>query len=522
MQQYVPEALCYADGGPTAGFTIFGEKGCVPVYLSGYSEKVKNPSLFVQRTNYEAVNDVVHAKLISHSKDFVRALDVYVNTGSTRYRAFNVGSVSDPGRNRIYSWEAYQEGTIVLHFWYQLEHNILKGYRVRSAMAYVYVERGKIFREETYTRVGILQFSFSDQGLGCVKTYPGVGHETWPEVPTDRYSDPVLYVTRDWFKDQESAAGSYFGQCSSALWTWAGRGLKEMLNHDKIRDYDYQRSNYPRRTREVAPIPNLVYSFILGEVGIYGEGLDPRMLGNGLLSGNYWRNWLIQHAYEDALAAVPSLSDNSLSNIAEFISVIYNLVVNHRLEIPKRLQDAWLQYRYVYNTTKLDLKDAFAFLKRHYDLEGFNRVIKCRGTSRTTYLNTPITCRCTFDITPAQLRGLESVWRDLYTYGLQPNAYVLWDMTPFSFIVDWFVPIGSLASVLDMEANMLRGQYAISNVCFSLQYQRVIDGYNINCYTRWAASPLQNLNGFYWFDRPKTSGRVVCYRILDTASLLIG
>jgi hypothetical protein len=268
--------------------------------------------------------------------------------------------------------------------------------------------------------------------------------------------------------------------------------------------------------------PDPERAFMFAEPGVIMEENDPLLYGSGFNTNTYWRNWLVQHAYVDALQSAPKLNDNSISNALEIFSFIKTLVVDHRIEIPKRLSDAWLSYRYRYSTSKYDAEEAIKFMKRHYDLSD-SEGIKCYGMSSWSFDDgTVVSCRCGFTLKSVALDTIDRVWRALYTYGLQPNFYVVWDMIPYSFIVDWFIPVGDMASVLDTEANMLRGQYDIKDVCFSLSYDRVVDDYSYHCYTRWASPALTALNEFYWFDKPRTSSKVTSYRILDVASLLIG
>jgi hypothetical protein len=117
--------------------------------------------------------------------------------------------------------------------------------------------------------------------------------------------------------------------------------------------------------------------------------------------------------------------------------------------------------------------------------------------------------------------GFDKLWGNLSRLGLAPDSYVIWDMTPFSFMVDWFVPIGDILDVFD--TSYLTGSYwDITNVTYSLQYTRDLDGYPAKFYTRWTTSSPPELQEFYWFDRPGSSQKVKIFRLLDVASLFIG
>jgi hypothetical protein len=236
----------------------------------------------------------------------------------------------------------------------------------------------------------------------------------------------------------------------------------------------------------------------------------------------YWFNWLIQHAYLEACQSVPVLNDNSISNLIEIVGFIKALVVDHKIEFPKRLQDAWLQYRYVFKTSELDIKEAIKFAKRYMSLGSLDRKLKLYGQSETTVYDCAVKCRCTLEIKPNEMGYVSKIWNALQTYGLTPDFYVIWDMIPYSFIVDWFIPVGDMLGVLDASSVFKPGErYDISNVCFSLAYQRPFGSYTYKCYSRWAAEPLQTFNEFYWFDKPATSDKVKTFRVLDAISLVI-
>jgi hypothetical protein len=157
------------------------------------------------------------------------------------------------------------------------------------------------------------------------------------------------------------------------------------------------------------------------------------------------------------------------------------------------------------------------------DLGGLDRRISCYGVSHTNYKGCDITCRCRIDVIPRNLDNLGRIWRALYTYGLQPNFYVVWDMIPYSFIVDWFIPVGDILSTLDADRMYLSGEYYdFENVCYSLSYVRELDdNTNVKCYTRWKGSVPSCFNSFYWFDKPEPSRRTVGYRVLDALSLFV-
>lgn len=292
----------------------------------------------------------------------------------------------------------------------------------------------------------------------------------------------------------------------------------------------YDRSGVPSWVQDcsVPTIDHPQEAFLLDEPDIYGNRLDPVLLGKDIKFHNYWRGYLTQHALLAACESFPRLNDNSISNILEIAGFVKALVVDHKIEIPKSLSSAWLAYRYQFSTTVMDVREAIKFVHRHMDLGTLNRTISCRGVSSHDIEGTTVTCRCSVDITPKNLDYLGRIWRALDTYGLTPDFYVIWDMIPYSFIVDWLIPVGGILGTLDADAKYFSGEfYTLSKLCFSLSYTRDIvqDNGNIvkvKCYTRWAGSVPSCLNSYYWFDATSASSKTVWYRILDAASLFIG
>jgi len=262
------------------------------------------------------------------------------------------------------------------------------------------------------------------------------------------------------------------------------------------------------------------YHFLMHEPARVGSNSTPSA-GSADFS-NYWWNVMVQQAYLDCLQSMPRLNENSISNLLELVGFVKALVVDHRIEIPKSLQSAWLAYRYQYQTTKLDAEEAIKFVHRYTELGGLSRSISCHGSSKIQFKDVDMTCRCRATVLPKELDTFANVWRALYTYGLQPNFYVVWDMIPYSFVVDWFIPVGNLAAVADARSQYSSTNYNISRIVFSVSYDVKDDDGNIfRQYTRWAQGTPPELNGLYFLETAGPSDRVLGYRILDALSLTI-
>jgi hypothetical protein len=227
---------------------------------------------------------------------------------------------------------------------------------------------------------------------------------------------------------------------------------------------------------------------------------------------------LRQEAYLDALDHVPLLNENSVSNVVELVGFIKSLVLDHKVEIPKSLNSAWLAYRYTYCTTKADAKQAIDFVHRHVDNDFLRKGFSCYGSASRNLYGVDLVMKCRLSMKQKELSILDNIWTALYRYGLSPSFYMIWDLVPYSFIVDWFIPVGDILSGYD-KTRMYDRTYDISDIWYSLQYKTGESG-NISAYTRWTASSPPEFQGYYSFENKGTTAhKVIGYRILDTLSL---
>jgi hypothetical protein len=270
--------------------------------------------------------------------------------------------------------------------------------------------------------------------------------------------------------------------------------------------------------KEAAPVSDEIKSdFLLREPDVIMGGMDDLLFGRSTVG--YYRNVAIQNAYLEAVRSVPRLSDNSISNLLEIAGFMKALIVDKKIEIPKSLGAAWLAYRYQYTTTKLDAEEAIDFVHRHMDLGDWKH-LKNYGSYTFDFEGTTVDCRCCLKASPKELDLVGKAWRSLYTYGLTPSFYTIWDMIPYSFIVDWFLPIGQVATAWDAEREY-NGKYDIEDVIFSLSYYRNTERGLVKFYTRWYQGTPTELLGRYFLESD-ASTRTQTMRVLDALALTIG
>jgi hypothetical protein len=224
-------------------------------------------------------------------------------------------------------------------------------------------------------------------------------------------------------------------------------------------------------------------------------------------------------AYLDALDHVPELNGNSLANILEILSFIKGVVIDHQIEIPRSLSSAWLSYRYQYTTSKLDIKEASSFVRRMYGTDLLGKGFSCYGSVPYTFKDVTAVARCRLDIKQKELGYVDKILDGLSRYGLAPDFYLIWDMIPYSFIVDWIIPVGDILDSYD-KTILYERNYDITNIWYSVKYTYSSDVGPIKSYSRWSGSTPPEFHGFYTLEnKGTTSSKVIGYRILDTLSL---
>lgn len=257
-------------------------------------------------------------------------------------------------------------------------------------------------------------------------------------------------------------------------------------------------------TVPISPISGLRF----GEANI-GEHWSPT---------GYWvADWLRQHAFLEAASSAGTLCDNQIANMISLCSTIISLR-NGKVRLPQNWQDTWLSYRYSICTTASDAKQALEYIKRQV----FNLAETYKSYGIATYGD--VTCRCTLEMSQRQNVGaVQNLWREAYKMGLQPNPYTLWDMVPFSFVADWFTPIGDVAEAISKGSMCTTAYNNYSCIGYSLSYSAKIGpspGIPIQYYTRWREADPPKVEGCYWFDdQNEASDKTIMNRVVDAAAL---
>lgn len=467
---------------------------------------------FLQSTCGHNQNDVIHSKYVGSDGDTFEIPDFEVVIDGRRC-SYRGDAYFESNVARFRSCHAASAGTYATEIWYDQSRSWRPtGYTYKISIIRVYIRAYAVRNSSLDWSQSVIELKHNGEDQFEVLSLSGAGDQAYSIGDVISLGDvPSEYVP-------ESRRVATYEKITDVAMIRARGLLSDTISRTDIPVY--QRRESGKYAVLFEPLKDYPDGFIFQEPLRIGSKVDPLLLGNGIENNSYWFNWLVQHAYVDALQQLPKLNDNSISNVIGIIQFVKALVVEHRVQIPTSLQDAWLQYRYVVKTTELDIKEAIHFMNRYYPNTGIG--MKTYGTAVCDVQDTSVICRCRIGLRSRELGTLDRIWRALYTYGLQPNFYLVWDSIPFSFIVDWFLPIGDVASNVDLLNNYSKQNYDFDSVVYSLEYIReYTDGPNVHFYSRWLGKPLEQTNDLYWFDRPSTSNKVKLYRILDTASLTV-
>jgi hypothetical protein len=225
------------------------------------------------------------------------------------------------------------------------------------------------------------------------------------------------------------------------------------------------------------------------------------------------------NALADAMAGLPEVSANSVANVMELASglpSIFNAGAKGISGLLQKLRrgvkdlsdprNAWLSWRYVYNTTKMDIQDYKDVTNRLTNLSG-NPTFKVHGSGS----GDGFSIRTVRQYRSADFNIIDyDTKRLLRTYGFQLDAYNMWDMVPFSFMVDWFTHVGPK---LELARNWNR-QYDFTATDVWYSYHEQLDhGY---VYYRWhGVDPTVPPS----YVQHATSKRTITYRLADTVSI---
>lgn len=247
-------------------------------------------------------------------------------------------------------------------------------------------------------------------------------------------------------------------------------------------------------------------SFRRREDIVYREYLDL-----DILSPWFRKGWVT--AYYAAVDSLPGSSNNAISTVLEVASLFKSLITLDFGAIPKKLGDifssSWLKYRYGYCTTKSDISEYISLNDRLLALSRADS-IRCYGK----YTCSDGTFACSFDvdvedIIPSNIKEVCNL------FGLKLSAYNAWDMIPYSFIVDWFIPVGEFLESLETRSEVANLH---TTNCWMSYHSYYDDGTEV--YLRVPGfHPLTS--DFPYYNYGRVADKTICYRMTDSVALLV-
>jgi hypothetical protein len=218
----------------------------------------------------------------------------------------------------------------------------------------------------------------------------------------------------------------------------------------------------------------------------------------------------------DAASALPEADVNLIGNIKEAFDYIKGAIqflkspassMGELFQSFADPKDLWLKYRYVYKTNQMDAKEINNLVSR------LDYLSACSESELTTQAWTDVgsvrygaTMR--FPISSVLPNDVYSLIKQ---FGLQVKPSNVWDLIPFSFMVDWFADIGNKLSFLEDWAGAV--ELKPMNLWFILRANDV-DG--VDVYMR-IPGQVPVVPPMYM--QKTASGKAVTMRVADTISI---
>lgn len=214
-------------------------------------------------------------------------------------------------------------------------------------------------------------------------------------------------------------------------------------------------------------------------------------------------------AYYNAVEKLPVLQQNTIANISEVVSTIKSLLSGYHgtAGLFDTAKEAWLAWRYSYNTTVSDMSELATLVDRLCDLQDSLKPIRVYGVA---YSYDGSAYHAAVEVDPCQFLP-----DDFTSLAKIANAKIslanVWDMIPYSFVVDWFLPIGDMCKNIDEWLN--QSDWVVNTVWYSYTHTS-LDSERV--YFRFQGKPP--VLPRFWTPT-SASSRTKCFRAADTLAL---
>jgi hypothetical protein len=237
-----------------------------------------------------------------------------------------------------------------------------------------------------------------------------------------------------------------------------------------------------------------------------------------------FRNFKVTELFrqgQDAWKAIKSVTGSNLKGLSkkQLRTTLYEIGKSGSKKAAKVASDAWLKYRYAYQTTKSDIEQYVTKVveseKSIYADITPDQVI--RGSIRVE----GGTCNVKMRLHPNPFAGFDRMLINADRVGLLPGLYNLWDMIPFSFVADWFSGLGDLFE--DMDQSLYLRYYKVDELLIGIKKAFALNElWGPTQYLYYDRSLLYEFPQWEAYTESSTSGRVIRMRAADLGSLIIG
>lgn len=163
--------------------------------------------------------------------------------------------------------------------------------------------------------------------------------------------------------------------------------------------------------------------------------------GLGIIQARYFSK-----AFDNAFDKLPQVQQSMVANIIDCVSSLQQFLKKPSIStlVGKGPKEWWLSYRYSYSTTKMDIEELGSIASR---LLSLGDVCKSYGS----YISGNINYHCLIVVDAKHFLPTEAedVLGRLRLTGLQVETADVWDMIPYSFVVDWFLDVSGLLTSFD-------------------------------------------------------------------------
>jgi hypothetical protein len=223
-------------------------------------------------------------------------------------------------------------------------------------------------------------------------------------------------------------------------------------------------------------------------------------------------NSLFYKAYYTAIDKLPALQQNTFANILEIVNTIRSfadgLDMSDFRTLKKTSSDLWLRYRYQYNTTISDIEEVTNAVARLQAIMG-KPVSTYGGASKDG-----VTATCQVKVMVPELSSINDFLRRI---NLRPTLVNVWDVIPYSFVVDWFFKVGPFLE--DLQKWIDSPTMDITEVWYSVWQSRDDKdvGLRVSEYGRWRGNPP----ALPYFSSSEVSSKTIGMRIADAIALFL-